>query len=115
MPFVVSKNKWGSSFVLDANASAIANGTFIKDAVANITSAEVAAIRLNGTYTPPTNDSTLLVKAAATSELGFGFSRSILTREADDSVTGEMTADKLKSGELTARGAAQVLSGQACQ
>lgn len=102
MPLVVSKNKWGGSFVLDANVSGIANGSVIKDAVADITSADVAAIRTSGTYTPPANDSTLLVKAAVTSELGLGFSRSILTREADTNTIGEMTADKLKSGELTA-------------
>lgn len=102
MPLVVSKNKWGGSFVLDANVSAIANGSVIKDAVADITTAEVAAIRLSRTYTPPSNDSTLLVKAAATSELGFGYSRSLFTREADTNTVGEMTADKLQSGELTA-------------
>ncbi len=105
MPLVVSKNKWGGSFVLDANASAIANASFIKDDVPVVTSANVAALinKTSGTYTPPTNnDSTLLVKAAVTTELGLGFSRSVLTREADTNTIGEMTADKLKSGELTA-------------
>ncbi|NOU00150.1 MAG: conjugal transfer protein TraF [Gallionella sp.] len=102
MPLVVSKNKWGGSFVLDANVSGIANGSVIKDNIADITTADVAAIKASGKYTPPTNDSTLLVKAAVTSELGLGFSRSILIREADTNTIGEMTADKLKSGELTA-------------
>jgi hypothetical protein len=102
MPLVISKNKLGGSFVLDANVSAIANASFIKDGVADITTAEVAAIKSSGTYTPPLNDSTLLVKAAVTSELGLGFSRKVFTREADTNTIGEMTADKLKSGELTA-------------
>jgi hypothetical protein len=102
MPLVVSKKRWGGSFVLDANVSAVANASFLKDSVADITAADVNAIRTSGTYTPPSNDSTLLVKAAVTSELGLGYSRSILTREADTNTIGEMTADKLKSGELTA-------------
>jgi hypothetical protein len=102
MPLVVSKSKWGGSFVLDANVSGIANGSVIKDNVADITTADVAGIKASGKYTPPTNDSSLLVKAAVTSELGLGFSRSVLTREADTNTIGEMTADKLQSGELTA-------------
>jgi hypothetical protein len=76
-----------------------------KDDIPVVTPANVAAVinKTSGTYTPPTNnDSTLLVKAAVTSELGLGYSRSILTREADTNTIGEMTADKLKSGELTA-------------
>ncbi len=101
-PFVISKKKLGGSFVLDANVSAIANGTFIADPFADITTAEVAAIRSGGTYTPPTNDSTLLVKAAMVSELGLGYSRSILTSAVGDPTVGEMTSDKLKAGELTA-------------
>ena len=101
-PFVISKKKLGGSFVLDANVSAIANGTFIANPFADITTAEVAAIRSGGTYTPPTNDSTLLVKAAMVSELGLGYSRSILTRAVGDPTVGEMTSDKLKAGELTA-------------
>lgn len=102
MPLVVSKNKWGGSFVLDANVSGIANGSVIKDTVADITTADVTAIKTSGIYTPPANDSSLLVRAAVTSELGLGFSRSVLTREVDTNTVGELTADKLKSGELTA-------------
>ncbi len=101
-PFVISRRKMGGSFVLDANVSAIANGTFIADPFADITTADAAAIRSGGTYTPPANDSTLLVKAAMVSELGLGYSRSILTRTVEDPTAGEMTADKLKAGELTA-------------
>ncbi len=103
MPLVISKKKLGGSFVLDANVSAIANASFIADPFSPITDAEGTVILGGGSYTLPiTNDSTLLVKAAVTSELGLGYSRSILKREVGDYMAGEMTADKLKAGELTA-------------
>ncbi len=102
-PFVISKKKLGGSFVLDANVSAIANASFIADPFSTISATQGDAIIAGGgTYTPATNDSTLLVKAAMVSELGLGYSRSILTRAVDDPTAGEMTADKLKAGELTA-------------
>jgi hypothetical protein len=86
-PLVISKKGWGGSFVLDANASAIANISFIADPLANVTLAQAAAIAGSGTYTPPANDSALLVKAAVVGELGFGYSRPVLSRE-----TGDLTA-----------------------
>ncbi len=109
-PFVISKKKLGGSFVLDANVSAIANASFIAqnlptlDATNLSTYATVDPTTGAVTYTAPTNsnDSTLLVKAAMVSELGLGYSRSILTRSVDDPTVGEMTSDKLKAGELTA-------------
>lgn len=102
-PFVISKKKLGGSFVLDANVSAIANASFIADPFSTISATQGDAIIAGGgTYTPATNDSTLLVKAAMVSELGLGYSRSILTRAVDDPSAGEMAADKLKAGELTA-------------
>lgn len=101
MPLVISKNKWGGSFVLDANVSAIANASFIANKL-ELKPSDIIVISPTSVNYTPVNDSTLLVKAAVTSELGLGFSRSVLTREADTNTIGEMTADKLKSGELTA-------------
>lgn len=98
-PLVVSKKGLGGSFVLDANASVIANMSFIKDplivdstTVGNIATTYSAAVA-NGTtatYTPPpiSNDSTLLVKAAVVAELGLGYSRPVLNRENGDLTAG---------------------------
>lgn len=80
-PLVVTKKGWGGSFVLDANASAIANMTFIADQMPLLTSEPTGP-----TYTP-VNDSTLLVKAAVVGELGLGYSRPVLSRD-----TGDLTA-----------------------
>jgi len=81
-PLVVTRKGWGGSIVLDANASAIANMTFIADQMHLLTFAP------SGTsYTLPANDSTLLVKAAVVGELGLGYSRPVLSRE-----TGDLTA-----------------------
>ena len=79
-PLVVTRKGWGGSFVLDANASAIANMTFIADQMPLLTSEPT------GPYTP-VNDSTLLVKAAVVGELGLGYSRPVLSRD-----TGDLTA-----------------------
>lgn len=100
-PFVYSKNKFRGNFIFDANMSAIANASFIADPFAAITTADVAAIRSTGSYTTPANDSTLLIKTAVVTELGLGYSRSILKQEVTDPSGGEMTAAKLKAGELT--------------
>jgi len=80
-PLVVTRKGWGGSFVLDANASAIANMTFIADQMPNLTTEPTGP-----TYTP-VNDSTLLVKAAVVGELGLGYSRPVLSRD-----TGDLTA-----------------------
>jgi hypothetical protein len=109
-PFVFSKSKFGGSFVFDANFSAIANASFIAQKLTplNATNLSTYASVNSGTgvvtYTAPpnSNDSTLLVKAAMVSELGLGYSRSVLKRESTDFSAGEMSADKLKAGELTA-------------
>jgi hypothetical protein len=98
-PFVVTRKGWGGSFVLDANASAIANLSFIKDSLA-ISTADATTIANNyasyvsggsvGTfnnYPTISNDSTLLVKAAVVEEIGLGYSRPVLSRE-----TGNLTA-----------------------
>jgi hypothetical protein len=81
-PLVVTRKGWGGSFVLDANASAIANMAFIADPIAPLASAPVG-----GSYTLPANDSTLLVKAAVVGELGLGYSRPVLNSD-----TGDLTA-----------------------
>jgi hypothetical protein len=81
-PLVITKKGLGGSIVLDANASAIANLSFIADQMAPL-----ATISGTGTYTLPANESTLLVKAAVVGELGLGYSRSVLSRE-----TGDLTA-----------------------
>ncbi len=74
--------------MLDANASVIANLSFIADPFANLTTAQGNAIIAGGgTYTPATNESSVLVKAAVVEELGFGYSRPMLSRE-----TGDLTA-----------------------
>lgn len=114
-PFVISRKGWGGSFVLDANVSAIANMTFISDPIADFTTAQADALvteyETSGTmtYDPTvqTTDSTLLVKAAAVGEIGLGYSRSVLRREAPELKEGEPTpgklsASELKAGELTA-------------
>lgn len=114
-PFVISRKGWGGSFVLDANASVIANGSFLSDPlfISNATaSAYVTAYNANPlapNLPIPPNDSTMLVKAAAVGEIGLGYSRSILRREAPEPVEGEPTpgklsASQLKAGELTAGG-----------
>lgn len=87
-PLIVTKKGWGGSFVLDANASAIANITFLADPFADLTTAQGNAIITGGgTYTPAANESTLLVKAAVVGELGLGYSRPVLSRD-----TGDLTA-----------------------
>lgn len=109
-PFVVSKKGWGGSFVLDANVSVVANMTFIADPVfiSDPTGVAIADAYLNSLPLPtPPNDSTLLVKAAAVGEIGFGYSRSVLRREAPallegESVPGKLSASELTAGELTA-------------
>lgn len=107
-PFVVSRKGWGGSIVLDANVSAIANMSFLADPFANLTAADGSIIIASaGTYTPAPNDSTMLVKAAAVGEIGLGYSRSVLRREAPEPVEGEpvpgkLSASQLKAGELTA-------------
>jgi hypothetical protein len=111
-PFVVTRKGLGGSIVLDANASAIANISFIADPLAQLTATDGqnilnAASGGNGTYTPPANDSTLLVKAAVVGEVGFGYSRSIFRREAPEPIEGEPTpgafsASQLQAGDMTA-------------
>lgn len=111
-PFVISRKGWGGSFVLDANASVIANGSFLSDPlfISNATATDFANAYLASAPLPiPPNDSTMLVKAAAVGEIGLGYSRSILRREAPEPVEGEPTpgklsASQLKAGELTAGG-----------
>ena len=114
-PFVISRKGWGGSFVLDANVSAIANGSFISDPfnISNTTATAFANAYIANPLAPnlpiPPNDSTMLVKAAAVAELGLGYSRSVLRREAPEPVEGEPTpgklsASQLKAGELTAGG-----------
>ena len=103
MPLVVTKKNWGGSFVLDINASAVANMSFIQDpfSLSNAAATQLAtdfstyyaAGGNPNSYTPPditgnlSNDSTLLVKAAVVGELGLGYSRPVLQSE-----TGDLTA-----------------------
>ena len=96
-PFVISHKGLGGSFVIDANVSAIANMSFVSDPVANITGPQVAGIM---SYNPVTqtvtynldgviqSDSTLLVKAVAVAELGFGYSRPVLKSESGELMAG---------------------------
>lgn len=99
-PLVVTRKGWGGSFVLDANASAIANMTFLADQMAPVTSEP-----FGGSYNLPINDSTLLVKAAVVGELGLGYSRPVLTRD-----TGDLTAGvRLKYYEVRLARDAQLL------
>jgi hypothetical protein len=106
-PLVVTRKGWGGSFVLDANASAIANMTFIADPIAPLTSAPVG-----GSYTLPANDSTLLVKAAVVGELGLGYSRPVLSSD-----TGDLTAGvRAKYYQVKlARDAQQLISSNGAQ
>ena len=100
MPFVITKQNWGGSFVLDANASVIANMSFIDDpllistAVATTLANNYAAYQSSGStaafnnYPAITNDSTLLVKAAVVAELGLGYSRQLMKKETGDLAAG---------------------------
>jgi len=93
MPLVVTKKNWGGSFVLDINVNAVANLSFLADpflissATATAFANAYIANNTNPNLPPPTNDSTLLVKAAGVGELGLGYSRPVLQRE-----TGSLTA-----------------------
>ena len=88
-PLVVTKKNWGGSFVLDANISAIANMAFLADPLAQLTAADGnAIIASGGIYTPPANDSALLVKAAVVQEVGLGYSRPVLSRGDGDLTAG---------------------------
>lgn len=112
-PLVVTKKGWGGSFVLDANASAIANMTFIADPFADLTTAQGNAIIAGGgAYTPAANDSTLLVKAAVVGELGLGYSRPVLSSD-----TGDLTAGiRAKYYQVKlARDAQQVITSNGAQ
>lgn len=114
-PFVISRKGWGGSFVLDVNASAIANMTFIAEPL-NISPPTATAFAnayianpVAPVFPTPPNDSTALAKVAVVGELGLGYSRSVLRREAPEPVEGEPTpgkfsASQLKAGELTAGG-----------
>ena len=119
-PFVVSSKGLGGSIVLNANVSAIVNASFIADpffispttatAIANaFTTAASTQGTTNPTYTLPTipNDSTVLLKGAVVEEIGLGYSRAVLRREApepgeNEPTPGAMSASQLKAGELTA-------------
>ena len=88
-PFVVTQKGLGGSIVLDANVSGIANISFIADPFANLTTADGNNIIAGGgTYTPASNDSSLLVKAAVVGEVGLGYSRPVLSREKGDLTAG---------------------------
>lgn len=101
-PFVVTRKGWGGSFVLDANASVIANMTFVEDpllitpAVANSiatnyqTAVASCACTTPSSYTVPTitNDSVMVVKGAVVGEVGLGYSRPVLHRERGDLTAG---------------------------
>jgi len=88
-PFVVSGKGLGGSIVVDANANAIANMSFISDPLAQITAVDGQnIINGGGTYTLAANDSTLLVKAAVVGELSAGYSRPVLEREAGNLTAG---------------------------
>jgi hypothetical protein len=87
-PFAVTNKGLGGSFVLDANASVIANMSFINDPLAKLTATDVTGIKSTGAYSPPVNDSALLVKGAEVGELGLGYSRSMFSSESGDLTAG---------------------------
>ncbi len=72
MPFVISKESWGGSFVLDANYSAKVNMSIIAAPIV----AKVIGTAPTQTLEIDT-DSTLLLKAGAVGEIGLGYSRPI--------------------------------------
>lgn len=106
-PFVITRKGWGGSIVLDLNASAIVNGSFIEDPVNIPLIADAIAGGLDsttGSYANVIipNDSTLLVKGAVITELGLGYSRAVFRREAPEPLEGEPTPGKLSAGQLKA-------------